>query len=117
MVEAYNSEKYLLSSYGDVVTIPRGHDDKDKDEEPSAGSNRGTKRRRSGKEAESSKEPTHKESRTISSSKRPSKSRPTELEDPSHQEFNIGDDDVTPPRETQDECLWHPSNSPTPDRE
>ncbi|GJV88669.1 hypothetical protein Tco_1532607 [Tanacetum coccineum] len=43
--------------------------------------------------------------------------RPTELEDPSHQEFNTGDDDVTPPRETQDECVWHPSNSPTPDRE
>ncbi|GJS77182.1 hypothetical protein Tco_0727063 [Tanacetum coccineum] len=56
---------------------------------PSAGSNRGTKRRRSGKEAELSKEPTHKER----------------------------DDDVTPPRETQDERQWHPSNSPTPDRE
>ncbi|GKA76317.1 hypothetical protein Tco_0782778 [Tanacetum coccineum] len=51
LVEAYNSDKDLLSSYGDVVTIPRGHDDEDKDEEPSAGSNRGTKRRRSGKEA------------------------------------------------------------------
>ncbi|GKG35435.1 hypothetical protein Tco_0440589, partial [Tanacetum coccineum] len=37
---------YFLSSYGDVVTIPKGHDDADKDEEPSAGSNRGTKRRR-----------------------------------------------------------------------
>ncbi|GJR87088.1 hypothetical protein Tco_0211099 [Tanacetum coccineum] len=107
----------LLSSYSDVVTIPRGHDDKDKDEEPSAGSNRGTKRRRSGKEAESSKEPTHKESRTTSSSKRPSRSQPTKLEDPSHQEFNTGDDDVTLPRETQDERQWHPSNSPTPDRE
>ncbi|GKC40156.1 hypothetical protein Tco_1052540 [Tanacetum coccineum] len=72
LVEAYNSDKDLLSSYGDVVTIPRGHDDEDKDEEPSAGSNQGTKRRRSSKEAESSKELTHKESRTTSSSKRPS---------------------------------------------
>ncbi|GKB45661.1 hypothetical protein Tco_0896414 [Tanacetum coccineum] len=60
LVKSYNSDKDLLSSYGDVVTIPRGHDDEDKDEEPSARSNRGTKRRRSGKEAESSKEPTHK---------------------------------------------------------
>ncbi|GJV41859.1 hypothetical protein Tco_1420299 [Tanacetum coccineum] len=51
LVEAYNYDKDLFSSYGNVVTIPRGHDDEDKDEEPSAGSNRGTKRRRSGKEA------------------------------------------------------------------
>ncbi|GJS00581.1 hypothetical protein Tco_0317089 [Tanacetum coccineum] len=49
--------------------------------------------------------------------KRLSRSQPTELEDPSHQEFNTGDDDVTLPRETQDERQWHPSNSPTPDRE
>nr|GEY68796.1 hypothetical protein [Tanacetum cinerariifolium] len=40
-------------------------DDQDKDEDPSAGSNRGLKRRRSGKEAESLKEPTHKESKSI----------------------------------------------------
>ncbi|GKA40308.1 hypothetical protein Tco_0732901, partial [Tanacetum coccineum] len=58
LVEAYNTDKDLLSSYGDVIIIPTTRDDKDKDEEPSAGSNRGTKRRRSGKEAESSKEPT-----------------------------------------------------------
>ncbi|GJY18033.1 hypothetical protein Tco_0389524 [Tanacetum coccineum] len=54
LVEAYNTDKDLLSSYGDVIIIPRTRDDKDKDEEPSARSNRGTKRRRSGKEAESS---------------------------------------------------------------
>ncbi|GKE47855.1 hypothetical protein Tco_1479113, partial [Tanacetum coccineum] len=69
LVEAYNTNKDLLSSYGDVLIIPTTRDDKDKDEEPSTGSNRGTKRRRSGKEAESSKEPTRKESRTTSSSK------------------------------------------------
>ncbi|GJU95605.1 hypothetical protein Tco_1320361 [Tanacetum coccineum] len=119
LVEAYNSDKDLLSSYGDVVTIPRGHDDEDKDEEPSAGSNRGTKRRRSGKEAESSKEPTHKESRTTSTSKRPSRSQQTDLEDPTHQEFITGDDDVSPVREVSnvDERLWNPTGSRTPDRE
>ncbi|GJT80009.1 hypothetical protein Tco_1054351 [Tanacetum coccineum] len=82
-----------LSSYGDVIIIPRPRDDKDKDEEPFAGSNRGTKRRRSGKESESSKELTHKESWTIS------------------------DDDVIPSREVHDERQWHPLTSPTPDRE
>ncbi|GKE01613.1 hypothetical protein Tco_1389596, partial [Tanacetum coccineum] len=99
LVEAYNSNKDRLSSYGDVVTIPRGHDDEDKDEEPSTRSNRGTKRRRSGKEAESSKEPTHKERKTTSTSKRPSISQQTDLKDPTHQEFITGDDDVSPVRE------------------
>ncbi|GKB17530.1 hypothetical protein Tco_0851453 [Tanacetum coccineum] len=117
LVEAYNTDKDLLSSYGDVIIIPRTRDDKDKDEEPSAGSNRGTKRRRSGKEAESSKEPTRKESRTTSSSKGASRSQPTDLNETTHLEFITGDDDVIPAREVQDERQWHPPTSTTPDRE
>nr|GEU48736.1 hypothetical protein [Tanacetum cinerariifolium] len=42
----------------------RGRDDQDKDEDPFARSNQGSKRRRLGKEAETSKEPTHKESKS-----------------------------------------------------
>ncbi|GKA71007.1 hypothetical protein Tco_0777146, partial [Tanacetum coccineum] len=103
LVEAYNTDKDLLSSYGDVIIIPTTRDDKDKDEEPSAGSNRGTKRRRSGKEAESSKEPTRKESRTTSSSKGASRSQPTDLNETTHLEFITGDDDVIPAREVHDE--------------
>ncbi|GJS16866.1 hypothetical protein Tco_0411338 [Tanacetum coccineum] len=76
LVESYNSDKDIISSYGDVVILKRGRNDQDKDEDPSAGSNRGSKRRRSGKEAESSKEPTHKESKSTSSSKGASKSQP-----------------------------------------
>ncbi|GJX18824.1 hypothetical protein Tco_0221501 [Tanacetum coccineum] len=68
LIESYNSDKDLFASYGDVVTLKRGRDDQDKDEEPSAGSNRGTKRMRSNKE-ESSKEATQKESKSTSSSK------------------------------------------------
>ncbi|GJV27744.1 hypothetical protein Tco_1384192, partial [Tanacetum coccineum] len=85
---SYNSDKDIISSYGDVVTLKRGRDDQDKDEDPSTRSNRGSKRRRSGKEAESSKEPTHKESKSTSSSK-----------EQSYQEFNTGNDDATPVRE------------------
>ncbi|GKE28239.1 hypothetical protein Tco_1443623 [Tanacetum coccineum] len=92
LVEAYNTDKDISSTYGDVVTISRGHGDEDKDEEPSAGSNRGTKRRRSGKETESTNEPIHKESRTTSSS---SRSQPTDLDDSTHQEFNTRDEDPT----------------------
>nr|GFC38836.1 hypothetical protein [Tanacetum cinerariifolium] len=59
----------IITSYGDVVTLKRDRDDQEKDEDPFAGSNRGSKRNRSGKESESSKEPTHKESKSTSSSK------------------------------------------------
>ncbi|GJY87513.1 hypothetical protein Tco_0502141 [Tanacetum coccineum] len=67
LVKLYNSDKDIISSYGDVVTLKRGRDDQDKDEDPSAGSNQGSKRRRSSKDVESSKEPTHKESKSTSS--------------------------------------------------
>ncbi|GJU40332.1 hypothetical protein Tco_1193289 [Tanacetum coccineum] len=111
LIESYSSDKDLFASYGDVVTLKRGRDDQDKDKEPSAGSNQGTKRRRSGKE-ESSKEATQKESKSTSSSKGSSRSQPKssgksaqadehgprvdDLEEPLHQEFNTGNDDVSP---------------------
>nr|GFA66226.1 hypothetical protein [Tanacetum cinerariifolium] len=42
LVEAYKSDKIILDTYGDTVTLKRRHDDDvDKDEEPSAGSDRG----------------------------------------------------------------------------
>ncbi|GKE09188.1 retrovirus-related pol polyprotein from transposon TNT 1-94, partial [Tanacetum coccineum] len=44
-------------------------------------------------------------------------SQPTDLDDSTYQEFNTGDADVTPTREAQDERLWHPSSSPSFDRE
>ncbi|GJS27593.1 hypothetical protein Tco_0488213 [Tanacetum coccineum] len=50
LVEAYESDKLILDTYGDSVSFKRRIDDKDKDEEPSTGSNRGSKRRRAGKE-------------------------------------------------------------------
>nr|GEY10196.1 hypothetical protein [Tanacetum cinerariifolium] len=54
LVEAYESDKIILDIYGDTVTLKRRHDDDaDKDEKPSAGSDRGSKRRREGKEPES----------------------------------------------------------------
>ncbi|GKA11163.1 hypothetical protein Tco_0690596 [Tanacetum coccineum] len=105
------------------------------DEDPSTGSNRGSKRRRSGKEAESSKEPKNKESKSISSSKSASKSQPkslsksahteehdqkaADLEDQPQQEFNTGNEDESPVREALNEDVWHrnPLRPPTLDRE
>ncbi|GKB47288.1 hypothetical protein Tco_0898041 [Tanacetum coccineum] len=134
LIKSYNSDKDLFASYGDVVTLKRGRDDQDKDKEPSARSNRGRKRRRSDKE-ESSKEATQKESKSTSSSKGASRSQPKssgksaqaeehgprvdDLEEPLHQEFNTGNDDVSPVREiiAVDERLWNPSGSQTLNRE
>ncbi|GJT50044.1 hypothetical protein Tco_0976201 [Tanacetum coccineum] len=55
LVEAYNSNKDIITSYGDVVTLKRGRDDQDKVEDPSARSDRGTKRRKSSKDAKTIK--------------------------------------------------------------
>nr|GFA12898.1 hypothetical protein [Tanacetum cinerariifolium] len=135
LVELYNFEKDIFSTYGDVVTLKRGRDDQDKDEDPSAGSNRGSKRRRSVKESESSKERTHKESKSTSSSQSASRSQPKssgksaqaeehgqigdDLEEQTHQEFNTGNDDVTHVQEVldNDESRWNPLSSLTPDCE
>ncbi|GJU05139.1 hypothetical protein Tco_1121569 [Tanacetum coccineum] len=135
LAESYNTDKDIIASYADVVTLKRGRDDQDKDEDPFAGSNRGSKRRRSGKEAESSKEPKDKDLKSISSSKGASKSqsksssksahseehdqKATDLEDQPHQDFNTGNKDDSPAREALHEDVWHknPSRPPTPDHE
>ncbi|GKD68670.1 hypothetical protein Tco_1322760, partial [Tanacetum coccineum] len=56
LVESYNNDNDIMSSYGDVVILKRGRHDQDKDEDPFAGSDRGMERRKSGKDAESSKD-------------------------------------------------------------
>nr|GFB85643.1 hypothetical protein [Tanacetum cinerariifolium] len=64
LVDAYECDKIILDTYGDTVTLKRRHDDADKDEEPSAGSDWGSKRRREGKEPESTSAPKEKASNT-----------------------------------------------------
>ncbi|GKA39264.1 hypothetical protein Tco_0731815 [Tanacetum coccineum] len=84
----------------------RRKDDEDKDEEPSARSNRGSKRRRAGKEPESTSAPKEKTSKTSGKSYEGSKSQhktagefaqteepmhtTKDLEEPAHQEFETG---------------------------
>nr|GEX23657.1 hypothetical protein [Tanacetum cinerariifolium] len=59
LVDAYKSDKIILDTYGETVTLKRRCDDNaDKDEEPSAGPDRGSKRPREGKEPESASAPT-----------------------------------------------------------
>ncbi|GKD68333.1 hypothetical protein Tco_1322423 [Tanacetum coccineum] len=74
LVKAYESDKLILNTYGDTVSLKRCRDDEDKDEEPSAGSNRGSKRRQAGKEPESTSAPKEKISKTTGKSTDGSKS-------------------------------------------
>nr|GEY42834.1 hypothetical protein [Tanacetum cinerariifolium] len=104
LVEAYEYDKIILDTYGDTVTLKRRRDDDaDKDEEPSARSDQGSKRRREGKEPESISAPKEKATRTTGKSTQGSKSQQTftresatseepmqtthDLEEPSHPEF------------------------------
>nr|GEX26418.1 hypothetical protein [Tanacetum cinerariifolium] len=101
LVDAYECDKIILDTYGDMVTLKRRRDDENKDEKPSAGSNWGSKRRRAGKEPESTSALKEKASKTSDKSTERSKSYQktasesalaeepmhTTLDEPSHQEF------------------------------
>ncbi|GJZ99808.1 hypothetical protein Tco_0672359 [Tanacetum coccineum] len=69
LVKSYQTDKDLFDTYGEVFTLKRSQDDKDKDQDPFVGSDRGTKRRKSSKDVESSRYPKSKESKSSSSSK------------------------------------------------
>ncbi|GJU64150.1 hypothetical protein Tco_1245985 [Tanacetum coccineum] len=118
-----------------TVTFKRRRDNEDEDEEPSDGSNRGSKRRRAGKEPKSSSAPKEKTSKSTSKSKEGSKSHQkstdksaqvedqvhtvNDLEEPVHQEFKTGFTEDHPVDETTQLPNWFqkPSKPPTPDRD
>ncbi|GJW74210.1 hypothetical protein Tco_0133580 [Tanacetum coccineum] len=95
LVDAYKSDKIILDIYGDTVTMKRHQDDQDDDKEPSAGSNRGSKRRRAGKEPESISVPKEKTSKSSGKSKEGSKSHHTstgksaQVEEPIHADEDL----------------------------
>ncbi|GJT50140.1 hypothetical protein Tco_0976297 [Tanacetum coccineum] len=97
-------------------------DGEDKDEEPFAGSNRGSKRRRDGKEPESTSAPKEKTSKTTGKSTEGSKSHhksagesaqaeepihtAKDLEEPAHQELETGVNEDQPNEETFQHPDW-----------
>nr|GEZ08995.1 uncharacterized mitochondrial protein AtMg00810-like [Tanacetum cinerariifolium] len=88
LIEAYESDKIILDTYGDTFMLKRRRDDDaDKDEEPSAESDWGSKRRREGKEPKSASAPKEEATR-----KEPMQTT-FEMEEPSHPEFETGVDD------------------------
>nr|GEZ33412.1 hypothetical protein [Tanacetum cinerariifolium] len=122
LVDAYECDKIILDTYGDTVMLKIRRDDADKDEEPSVGSDRWSKRRREGKEPESTSAPKEKSSKTTGKSIEGSKSHqkivsesaPAEepiqttqdLEEPSHQEFETGANEDQPVAEASQHPKW-----------
>nr|GEW53827.1 hypothetical protein [Tanacetum cinerariifolium] len=110
LVEAYESDKIILDTYGKTVTLKRRRDDDaDKDEEPSARPDRGSKRRRERKEPQSASAPIEIATRSAGRSTQGSRSRQasasesalaeepmqttSQMEEPSHLEFDTGAED------------------------
>nr|GFB86143.1 hypothetical protein [Tanacetum cinerariifolium] len=102
LVEAYEANKIILDSYGERVILKRRRDDDDdQGEGPSAGSDRGLKRQREGKESESAhallepatrsagRSTTGSKSRQVSASESAFTEEPvqtiSQIEEPSHQ--------------------------------
>ncbi|GKC65076.1 hypothetical protein Tco_1097674 [Tanacetum coccineum] len=122
-------------TYGDTVSFKRHRDDEDKDEEPSVGSNRGYKRRRAGKEPESTSAPKERTSKTTGKSTEGSKSHHKsagesdqakepmhtvkDLEEPTHQEFETRVTKDQPNEKTFQHPNWFqkPAKPPTPNRD
>nr|GFB26096.1 hypothetical protein [Tanacetum cinerariifolium] len=106
LVDAYESDKIILDTYEETVTLKRRRDD---DEEPSTGPDQGTKRRKEGKEPESASTPSETTTKSAGRSTTGSRSRQastsesafaeepvqttSQMEEPSHLEFKTGADD------------------------
>ncbi|GJV26348.1 hypothetical protein Tco_1379043 [Tanacetum coccineum] len=134
LVDAYEADKILLDTYGDTVTIKRPRDGADDDQEPSAGTDRGSKRRRSGKEPASTSAPretttttagkttttgskTHKQSASQSAPVEETMQTTNVFEAPAHQEFETGVHDEQAEEEVQHLPDWfqQPTRLPSPD--
>ncbi|GJU27210.1 hypothetical protein Tco_1165831 [Tanacetum coccineum] len=102
LFESYNTKKDLFDLYGEVFSLKRSRDDRYKDQDPSAGSDRGTKRRKSNKDANSSRDLSH----TVDDS--------GVQQD---QEFDTGNNDEQPANKevTKDDWFKKPERPPTPD--
>nr|GEU86661.1 hypothetical protein [Tanacetum cinerariifolium] len=122
LVKSYNTDKDIFESYGEVFSLNRSRDDKDKDQDPSAGSDRGTEIRKSSKVAESSRDLRSKEKKYSSTSKDASQSqhkssgKSANAEEPIHivedsgmqqdQEFVMRDNDEQPTDKEVTKADW-----------
>nr|GFA86935.1 hypothetical protein [Tanacetum cinerariifolium] len=133
--EEDQADKTILDLYGDTIILKIRHDDDDDQEEgPSAGSDRGSKRRREGKEPESASAPLETATRSAGRSTTGSKSRQvsasesafaeepmqsiSQMDEPSYPVFETGAYDQTIVQSSQHpEWFSQPKKPPTPDRD
>nr|GEX60074.1 hypothetical protein [Tanacetum cinerariifolium] len=106
LVDAYEADKTILDSYGETAILKRRREDDDDQEGPSAGSDRGSKRRIEGGELESARAPLEHATKSAGMSTTGSKSRQasasefafaeeplqttSQVEEPSHLVFETG---------------------------
>nr|GEX74079.1 hypothetical protein [Tanacetum cinerariifolium] len=125
---SYQLDKDLFDSYGKTYSLRRGYEDKDKDEDPPAGSDQGLKKRKTNKDVEPSRGSRLKESKSSSSkglkpqSKTSDKSAQAEepvletvdSEMPQDQEDNIGNTEDQPnvKEDSKHDCKMAKSGKP-----
>ncbi|GKE90736.1 hypothetical protein Tco_1571831, partial [Tanacetum coccineum] len=123
--KSYALDQDFFYSY-DVYTLKRGRKHKDKDEDPSAGSDRGLKRRKTSKDSEPTTDPKKKDSTSGSSKGTQSEPRSSrksvQLEEPVFEvadsdmphdkEGNLGDNEDEPRKETS-RSDWFKKPTPT----
>nr|GEU57681.1 putative ribonuclease H-like domain-containing protein [Tanacetum cinerariifolium] len=135
LVKAYESDKIILNTYGETVTLKqRRDDDADKDEEPFARPDWGSKRRKKGKEPESTSAPIETairragrstqgyQSQQASASESAFTEEPMQttlqMEEPSHPEFDTGVEDQPIVQSSQHpEWFSQQQKSPSSDRD
>ncbi|GJS03272.1 hypothetical protein Tco_0781502 [Tanacetum coccineum] len=95
LIKSYDLDKTFLSTYSKVYSLKRSRNDIDKDEDPSAGSDRRLKTRKTRKDAEPTKDPKTKESKSGlfkgTKSQPKSSSKSVQEEEP---EFEVADSDM-----------------------
>nr|GEY30713.1 reverse transcriptase domain-containing protein [Tanacetum cinerariifolium] len=134
LIDAYEADKIILDSYGETVILKRRRDDDDdQDEGPFAGSDRGSKRWREGKEPESASAPLETATRSVGRSTTGFKSRQllasesafaeepvqttSHIEEPSHPVFETGAEDQPIVQSSQHpEWFSQPKKPPTLNR-
>nr|GEY41235.1 retrovirus-related Pol polyprotein from transposon TNT 1-94 [Tanacetum cinerariifolium] len=86
LVKSYNTNKDIFDSYDEVFLMNRSRADNDIDQDPSAGLDRGTKRRKLSKDVESSRDSKSKEKKSSSISTHASQSQHKSFDKSAHAE-------------------------------
>ncbi|GJQ91202.1 hypothetical protein Tco_0002341 [Tanacetum coccineum] len=108
LVEVYESDKLILDTYGDTESFKRRKDDEDKDKEPSEKTSKSTDGSKS----------QHKSAGKSAHTEEPMNTD-KDLEEPTHQEFDLGATVEQSDEETSQHPDWFqkPAKIPTPGRD